>query len=48
LDARRQEVSGVNVDEELVDMIRYEQSYSAAARYIQVIQQLQDTVLSLI
>ena len=48
LDSRRQEVSGVNVDEELVDMIKYEQSYSASARYIQVIQQLQDTVLSII
>ncbi len=48
LDARRQEVSGVNVDEELVDMIKFEQSYSASARYIQVIQQLQDTVLSII
>ena len=48
LDSRRQEVSGVNVDEELVDMIRFEQSYSASARYIQVIQQLQDTILSII
>ncbi|MCA9001659.1 MAG: hypothetical protein KDB61_07040, partial [Planctomycetes bacterium] len=48
LDSRRQEVAGVNVDEELVDMIKFEQSYSASARYIQVIQQMQDTILSII
>ena len=48
LDARRQEVSGVNVDEELVDMVRFEQAYSASARYIQVMQQLNDTILSIL
>lgn len=48
LEERRQAVSGVNVDEELVDMIRFEQAFGAAARYINVVQQLGDTLLSLL
>ncbi|MCH2106010.1 MAG: flagellar hook-associated protein FlgK, partial [Planctomycetes bacterium] len=37
LDQRRAELSGVNVDEELVEMMRFEQSFAAASRYISVI-----------
>jgi flagellar hook-associated protein 1 FlgK len=48
LRARKQEVSGVNIDEELVDMIRFEQAFGATAQYIQVVNQLAETVLSLI
>lgn len=45
---RRQEVSGVNVDEELVNMVQFEQSYQAASRFIQVVSQLQDALLSIL
>lgn len=45
---RRDSVSGVNVDEELVNMIRYEQSFQAASRYIAALDQLQDSLLALI
>ncbi len=48
LEAQREEVSGVNVDEELVKMIEYEQTYQAAARFLQVVGQLNDTVLALV
>jgi flagellar hook-associated protein 1 len=48
LDNRRAQVSGVNVDEELVDMIQFEQAFSAAAQFIQVINQLQDEILRLV
>lgn len=48
LEAQREEVSGVNVDEELVRMIQFEQSYQAAAQFLQVVNQLNDTVLALI
>lgn len=48
LEQRREETSGVNVDEELVDMIRFEQSFSAASRYIQVLNDLSADILSLI
>jgi flagellar hook-associated protein FlgK len=48
LDQRRAELSGVNVDEELVEMMRFEQSFAAASRYIQVVNGLNDSLLALI
>ncbi len=48
LEAQREEVSGVNVDEELVKMIQYEQAYSAAAQFLQVVNQMNDEVLALV
>lgn len=48
LHAQREEVSGVNVDEELVKMIQFEQAYSAAAQFLQVVTQLNDEVLALV
>ncbi len=48
LEQRREEASGVNVDEEMVNMIRFEQSFAAASRYIQVLNDLSDDLLSLI
>jgi flagellar hook-associated protein FlgK len=41
-------VSGVNLDEELVNIIEYEQAFAAAAQFIQVVNQLNDEILSLI
>ena len=48
LDQRKAELSGVNVDEELVEMMRFEQSFAAASRYISVINELNDSLLALI
>ena len=48
LNQRRESVSGVNVDEELVNMVEYEQAYGAAARFIQVVNALSDELLSLV
>ncbi|MBI2881402.1 MAG: flagellar hook-associated protein FlgK [Candidatus Tectomicrobia bacterium] len=45
LEERRSAVSGVSVDEELSNLIRYQQTYSAAARLIAVAQGLTDTLL---
>jgi flagellar hook-associated protein 1 FlgK len=39
--------SGVNLDEELSNMVIYQQAYSAGARMLQVGQQLYDTLLQL-
>lgn len=47
LRADREAVSGVNLDEEMVDMLRYQQSYEAAARFLQVAQELTDTLINL-
>jgi flagellar hook-associated protein 1 len=48
LQSRRDSISGVNVDEELVSLIRFEQSFQAASRYIAAIGEMEDTILSLI
>ena len=48
LEQRQQELSGVNVDEELVDLMRFEQGFQAASRYIGVINQLNEELLSMI
>lgn len=47
LEADRESVSGVNLDEEMVDMLRYQQSYEAAARMISVAQEMTDTLINL-
>lgn len=47
LEAERESLSGVNMDEEMVDMLRFQQSYDAAARFISVVQQMTDTLINL-
>jgi flagellar hook-associated protein 1 FlgK len=47
LQADRDAVSGVNLDEEMVDMMRYQQSYEAAARFLSVAQEMTDTLINL-
>ncbi|MEO6594697.1 MAG: flagellar basal body rod C-terminal domain-containing protein, partial [Planctomycetota bacterium] len=47
LQADRDSVSGVNIDEEMVNMLSYQQSYEAAARFIAVAQQMTDTLINL-
>ena len=48
LQQQREQVSGVNLDEEMTNMLRYEQSYQAAALYISAVNQMNDAVLNLI
>lgn len=47
LEAERESLSGVNMDEEMVDMLRFQQSYEAAARFISVAQEMTDTLINL-
>ncbi|MES3009275.1 MAG: flagellar hook-associated protein FlgK [Pseudomonadota bacterium] len=44
--SRQQNVSGVNLDEEAANLLRYQQAYQASAKIIQASQQLFDTLLS--
>ena len=44
----QQSLSGVNLDEEAVNLIRYQQAYQAAARAIQVASSLFDEVLNIV
>ena len=48
LAAQRDQVSGVNLDEELVNMIEFEQAYGAAAQFIQVVNTLNDELLAIL
>ena len=44
-ESARDKVSGVNLDEEAADLIRFQQAYQAAAKILQVSSQLFDSVL---
>ena len=44
--AARESVSGVNLDEEAANLIRYQQAYQAAAQIIAVADELFQTLLS--
>lgn len=46
-DSRRQSVSGVSVDEELVRLIKFQQTYAAAARLISAADAMAQTLLDL-
>jgi flagellar hook-associated protein 1 len=48
LEQRQSSISGVNVDEELVDLVAYEQAFAAAAQYLSVVNQIGDEILSLL
>lgn len=47
LDKRIQEISGVSLDEEMANMIKFEHTYQASARYIGVINEMMDVLLNL-
>lgn len=46
--AQRDARSAVNVDEELVDMLRFQQAYQASAQFLQVVNSLNDEILRLL
>lgn len=46
LRALRDSVSGVNIDEELADIIKFQHGYNAAARFVSIIDEMLDTVIN--
>ncbi len=48
LEARRDQVSGVNTDEELVHMIEQEQAYQTAAQYLRVVNELTAELMNIL
>ncbi|MDX8403840.1 MAG: flagellar hook-associated protein FlgK [Mariprofundaceae bacterium] len=48
LSRQREAVSGVNVDEEMISMIKFQRAYEAAAKVIQTTNQMLDSLLGLI
>jgi flagellar hook-associated protein 1 FlgK len=47
LEAERESISGVNIDEEMMDMVRYQQSFEAAARFLSTVQELTQTLINI-
>lgn len=46
LENRRDEISGVSTDEELVNLIRFQQAYQASSKYISIVDGLVENLLS--
>ena len=47
LNDQRSSISGVSVDEETTNMLRYQQAYEAAARVVATIDQLTEVILNM-
>jgi len=45
---RKEEISGVSIDEEMMNLIRYQTGYNASARLFGTAQELADTLMSLV
>lgn len=45
-DGRRQEISGVSMDEEMVNMVRFQRGYQASARVMSTIDEMLDTLIN--
>ena len=43
---RREAISGVNIDEELAQMIKFQHGYNAAARFITMVDRMLDTIIN--
>ncbi len=48
LETQRQSKSGVNLDEEAINLITFEQAYQGSARFLSVVNELMDTMLGLV
>ncbi len=48
LEMRRESVSGVSLDEEMADLIRFQRAYQASARLVNVVDELMQTVLEMV
>jgi len=44
LNSRRESISGVSIDEEMIKMIKFQQAYNASARIISVVDEMLDTL----
>jgi flagellar hook-associated protein 1 FlgK len=47
-EAQRQSRSGVNLDEEMADMVRFQHAYEASARYISTVDEMLQTLLGMV
>ncbi|MCB9871984.1 MAG: flagellar hook-associated protein FlgK [Planctomycetes bacterium] len=45
--AQRDSVSGVNLDEEMIELVKYQQAFEAASRFINTVNELTETLINL-
>jgi flagellar hook-associated protein 1 len=45
LNIRRESVSGVSIDEEMINMIKFQQAYNAAARLISIVDEMMENIM---
>ena len=48
LESQQQTISGVNADEEAINLLLYQRAYQGSARFISVVDELIQTLLSLV
>lgn len=48
LNAQQQAISGVNADEEAINLLAFQQAYSGSARFLNVVNEMMDTLLQLL
>jgi len=48
LEAQQQQTSGVNADEEAINLLTFQRTYQGSARFLQVVDELIDTLLALL
>ena len=48
LEGQQQSVSGVSIDEEMVDILKFQQVYQAAAKVIQYTAEMMDTIMKMV
>ena len=48
VDASRESVSGVNMDDEMTSMLQYQHAYAAAGKLVSAIDQMLDTVINMV
>jgi flagellar hook-associated protein 1 FlgK len=45
---KRQSLSGVSLDDEATDLVRWQQSFQAAAQFMRTVNQVTETALSIL
>ncbi len=48
LENYRESVAGVSLDEEMINLVKYQHAYEAAARVINTVDEMLDTVLNMV
>jgi flagellar hook-associated protein 1 FlgK len=46
LETQRESMAGVSIDEEMINMVKFQQAYNAAARIVSVLDEMIDTVVN--